>query len=325
MTPIPTDILDRFGHLPDAQHRTGDEFSSACPQCGGGRGGNDPSDRFRFWIRPGQASSFWCRRCGFKGFADDNKPSQAPDPERIKELNELAAQRAADEERRLQTKIAKLVDEAYWRGFHDGMTQAHRQHWRDAGIPDEFQDYWELGFAENKRFMQKDTPFTSPAMSIPYFENGRKPTNIQYRLLSPPNPSDKYRFSYGLRPGLWLAEPDEKPNGRCLLLEGMKKTAVSFIELVAKDRQNLSVVGVPSKSPNLDMVRQLDDCEQVLIALDPDAYHGASGKPSAAQRLGAMLGDRARYVRLPAKADDLFVDYGYSARDFMKFVDAATV
>lgn len=325
MTPIPTDILERFGNLPDAQHRTGDEFSSACPSCGGARGGKDPSDRFRFWIRQGQASSFWCRRCGFQGFTDDNQRNTAPDPARIAELNELREREQAAEEKRLQAKINELVNQAYWRGFHDGMTHDQRNHWRTAGIPDEFQDYWELGFVENKTVNYQGNLYSSPAMSIPYFENGRKPINVQYRLTNPPQPSDKYRFSYGLRPGLWLADPDEKPNGRCLMLEGMKKTAVSFIELVAKARHELSVVGVPSKTPNLDMVSQLNDCEIVYIALDPDAYQGARGKPSAARRIGAMLGNRARYVNLPAKADDLFNDYGFTAVDFMRYVDAATI
>lgn len=315
MTPIPHDILDRFGHLPDHRHRGGNEHSSACPECGGARGGNDPSDRFRFWERPGQASNFWCRRCGFSGFADDNRPGMKPDPARIQELEEIRQREAAKEAARLQAKIDELQRAAYWQGYHDAMTQQHREMWRRAGIIDSFQDHWQLGYKE-----YHGIDFTSPALTIPYFAPGWEAFTIQYRLLQPPEPSDKYRFQAGLKSGMWLADPDEVPSGECLLVEGMKKAAVSYIELVAKANVRMSVVGVPSKAPGRDLLSILNDCELVYVALDPDAYPGGEAK-----RLGDIIGERARFVRLPAKPDDLFVDYGFSAKMFMQYLRNATI
>ena len=316
MRPLPPDIIERFGYLPDHKHRGGNEHSSACPQCGGGRGGGDLSDRFRFWERQGQSCNFWCRRCGFQGFTDDNKQGTPPDPERIKQLEEVRQRETQKEQERLQAKIEELQRKAYWCGYHDAMIESHRQLWREAGIADEFQDYWQLGF--NAEYTGHN--FTSPALTIPYFAPGWEAFTVQYRLLRPPSPSDKYRFQAGLKSGVWLADPDTKPTGPCLLVEGMKKAAVSFINLVARDNQNLCVVGVPSKSPGIDLLSIVDDCDPVYIALDPDAYKGGE-----ATRLGKMLNGRSRYVRLPAKPDDLFTDYGFTSQMFMQYVNGATL
>jgi hypothetical protein len=208
------------------------------------------------------------------------------------------------------------------------MTEQHRAIWDRAGIPDQFQDWWELGFTPEYR----GRDFISPALTIPYFKPGRETEktiyNIQYRLIRPPSPGDKYRFSYGLKPGLWLADPDNKPSGACLVMEGMKKAAVTFIQVVARAGNKLSVVAVPNKTPGNELLAELSDCEPLFIALDPDAYqpvrtrNGQIQRP-AVNRLVKAIGKRARVVKLPVKADDLFTVHHGSAADFMRFVQLA--
>ena len=116
--PLPPDIVARFGHLPDHKYRGSGEHSSACPQCGGARGGKDLSDRFRFWERPGQSSNFWCRRCGFQGFTDDNKPGHKLSEAEILELEQVRQREAEREAQRLRAKIEELQKQAYWLGWH---------------------------------------------------------------------------------------------------------------------------------------------------------------------------------------------------------------
>lgn len=311
--PIPADMLDRFGHLPDHCYRGGNEHSSACPKCGGGRGGNDPADRFRFWERQGAASNFWCRRCGFQGFADDNK-AEAPDPARIQELEEIRQRETAKEAARMQAKIADLQQRAYWRGYHDAMSDQQRELWRAAGIPNEFQDYWQLGYKAEYR----GADFTSPALTIPYFGPNWEAQTVQYRLLSPPAPADKYRFQAGLKSALWLAEPDAGMGSAVILCEGMKKAAVSFVELVARGNARFVIAAVPSKSPGEELVSVLQNADPLYIVLDPDAY---SGKTPAVNRLVKMITAPKRIVKLPVKADDFFVQYGGTAVEFARFLD----
>jgi hypothetical protein len=324
MKAIPLDIIERFGNLPDAQWRTGDEFSSACPQCGGGRGGNDPSDRFRFWQRAGKASSFWCRRCGFQGFTDDNKPEHKLDLAQILEFEELRKREAEKEEKRLQAKIQELQHKAYWQGYHDAMSDTQRELWRGAGIPNEFQDYWQLGFQPE----YKTHDFSSPALTIPYFGPNWQAQTIQYRLLNPPMPSDKYRFQAGLKAALWLADPDSDIKNDVILCEGMKKAAVTFIEMVAKTNGRYQVVSVPSKMPGKDMLGLLKDADPLYIVLDPDAYWptiSPDGRriPPAINRIVKMTSGPRMAVKLPVKADDFFTMYRGTATDFKNYLDNA--
>lgn len=322
--PLPPDIIDRFGVLHDAQWRSGDEFSSACPQCGGGRGGSDPSDRFRFWQRQGQASSFWCRRCGFQGFTDDNKAGHKPDVARLAELNELRQREAEKEERRLQAKIQELQRKAYWQGYHDAMGNQHRELWRHSGIPDSFQDYWQLGYQPE----YKTSEFSSPALTIPYFGREWKAQTIQYRLLKPPMPSDKYRFQAGLKASLWLADPDAEIKNAVILCEGMKKAAVTFIEMVARANGRYTVVSIPSKMPGLDLLDLLANADPLYIVLDPDAYMptiSPQGKrtPPAINRIIKMTTGPRRAVKLPVKADDFFTMYRGTPTDFRNYLETA--
>lgn len=306
--PIPPDIIARFGYLHDHRYRGNGEHSSACPQCGGERGGSDPSDRFRFWERNGQAVNFWCRRCGFQGFTDDNQPGRVLTAEERQELAEMRQREARREEQRLQEKIRELQRLSYWEGWHDAMTQQQRQLWRDAGIPDSFQDYWQLGHTE-----YRGDGWKSPALTIPYFERDWQAQTIQYRLLNPPAPADKYRFQAGLRAGVWRAEPDVEIKGAVLLCEGMKKAAVTFIEIVARAGRRYVVVAVPSKSPGEALLDYLREADPLYIVLDPDAYTGPN---SAVRRLVKLMpGTPKRIVKLPVKADDFF-QLGGSSYDF---------
>lgn len=313
--PLPLD-LQHFSHLPDLQYRGSGEWSSSCPTCGGGGNRHDQSDRFRLFAADAQGNArVWCRQCGMFEWADKNDNIR-PSPAQIDARNKIRQEYLEAENKRLRTRISELREQAYWKGFHDGMKEGQRALWRMAGIPDEFQDYWELGYTPE----YKGRDFTSPAMTIPYFNPGREPVNVQYRLTTPPQPNDKYRFTAGLKPSLWLADPDDKPSGKVLLVEGMKKAGVCFVELVAKADRDITITAVPSKMPSQQIVDGLNDCEVVYIALDPDAY---GGKDGAAERLGRMLACDVRYVRLPAKPDDLFIDYGFTAHQFMNFVNQA--
>jgi hypothetical protein len=323
--PLPADIVERFGHLPDHQAHSGGEHSSACPVCGGGRGGRDLSDRFRFWERQGQSCNFWCRRCGFAGFTDDNKPGHKPTEAEILELAQVRQREAEREAKRLQTKIDELRQAAYWQGYHDAMTEPHRALWRQAGIPDSFQDYWQLGFTN-----YRSPDFDSPALTIPYFSPGWKATTVQYRLTTPPAPNDKYRFAAGLRADLWHTDPDTLPSGAILLCEGMKKAAVKFIHTTAAGHSNLKVVSVPSKAPGAEMLEALQNADPLYICLDPDAYMPTKTKdgriiPPAVNRLAKMLKAPYRLVKLPCKADDFFTIHGGTAVDFGRFIAGARV
>lgn len=324
--PMPSDMAARWGHLPYLTYKGNNEWAAACPVCGDA--GHDPGsgdpDRFFISAADGRYNARGkCRQCGHFEWVDEDK-SQPPDPARIREMEELRREYAEQDRLRLQSLIHKLQNEAAWKGWHDAMKEGHRALWQQAGIPNEFQDYWQLGFTtyENKAF-------SSPALTIPYFDPGWQARNIQYRLTNPPQQNDKYRFQYGLRASMWYADPDKPPRRPTLLCEGMKKAAVVYINLVAKTGLDFDVVAVPSKTPGEEMLQGLAGCEVVYVIFDPDAYMPTKTKdgkilPPAVRRMKDKLGDRARYVRLPAKADDLFTQYRFTADTFMQYIKQAT-
>ncbi len=325
--PLPEDMRLRWGHLAHLRCIGIGQWASECPNCGssGHDSGSGLPDRFHIHAADSQYNARGkCRRCGHFEWVDQGEP-QSFDPLRIQQQEELRRIAAAEEQRRLRERLDELRDREYWRGYHDAMRENHRALWRQAGIPDEFQDYWQLGF---KARYSEEIP--SPALTIPYFDPGWEATNLQFRLTNPPRPNDKYRFSSGLKPGLWLTNPDESPSGPCLVLEGMKKAGVVYLRLAARTDSRLCVVAVPSKTPSDEMLNRLTGCDPIYLALDPDAYIGRRGKDgrqtkSEAARVADKLGkERVRMVNLPAKADDLFLDYQFTPDMFMNYVRQAT-
>ena len=313
--PLPAE-LNRFANLPDLTFRGSGEWSAACPQCGGyNPGRHDVSDRFRLFDKDNKGNArVWCRSCGFFEWADQD--GEKPNADEIERTNQERARLANQDRERVAQKINDLRREAYWRGWHDAMGEQHRRLWRQQGISDKAQDYFQLGYVERRRFFNGAEPFYTPAMTIPIFEVGWEAVNIQYRLMEPPGGVGKYRFTGGLPAPLFITNPYSDPEGPTLLVEGAKKAMVTFEML------DLCIVAMPSKMSPAGLFKQIDKCDPVYVALDPDAYD--EGRGSAAARAGKLLGDRARYVRLPVKPDDFFTQHGGTKDQFMSYVRQAT-
>lgn len=309
--PLPFPLSSKFSHLHFIKQRSGKEWSSECPVCSdSGHVGNDWPDRFRMFNDDKPLG--WCRSCGHIEYAEDSNDLR-PSPEQLADIQRQRQRLAEAERQRLQVKIAELQKTAVWEAWHNSMTESHRALWRQAGIPDEFQDYWRLGFTQ---YETKD--FTSPALSIPYFSDSWEAKTIQYRLTNPPQPNDKYRFQAGLKAQMWKSEPDTEIKNAVLLCEGMKKAAVSFIELVAKANNTLTVTAVPSKMPGKELLSGLANADPLFICLDPDV------NPKETRRILNLLPNiPKRLVKLPCKADDFFTMYKGTANDFMSYLDVA--
>ena len=316
--PLPQE-LQHFSHLSDLQYRGSNEWSSACPRCGGGGKRHDKSDRLRLFAATAKYSArIWCRRCSHFEWADA-QTSKPADPVKIKETEELRVEMAQREERRLRAKIEELQRLAYWDGWHDAMQDQHRQLWRNEGISDGLQDYFRLGYVGQRQFYNGERPFNSAAMTIPIFDVGWQAVNVQYRIIQPPRNVGKYRFTAGLPAPLYLTDPDTEPSGPTILVEGAKKAIVLYAHLGHK----FAVVAVPSKMPGAQLIKRLGNCDPVYVTLDPDAYIAGKGIKPAVNRLVSMLRGRVRVVKLPVKPDDLFTRFGGTADDFINFTRQA--
>lgn len=287
---LPPD-LSRFANLPHLKKRGPNEWSSACPTCGG-------KDRFRlFSAGRGKNARVWCRHCHLFEWADGEPAT----PERVALTRAEVYLLEQQEAWRKRNHLRQLRESQSWERYHDQMTDEHRQLWRDEGIPDTIQNYLWLGYGLHPGLQE-------PCLTIPYFNDQWEVDNVQYRLIG--QRSDKYRFTAGLPAVLYRPEPDTSLEGFTVVVEGAKKAIVCRYSASMPDVH--CVVGLPSMSPGADMLRALDWCEPIYLALDPDAnLPNKDGKPSAAERVADLLGqERVRIAYLPAKPDDIVRLYG---------------
>lgn len=239
-----------------------------------------------------------------------------PDPETQARWDE--ERRAAEQRRFNETEhaLGLLNRERPWLAYHDALTPAIRELYRQRGITDDFWlTYWELGYCSTFTVNYKDgddwKAYESDSLTIPVFgENGGGVKSLRHRLLHPQRPQDRYRPGFkGLPPAPFICDRDRELKGKLLLVEGEFKAMVAYL---TADDCDLHVIGLPGKCPELDMLAKFANCEPVYLLLDPDAYElslqeqKASRCQTAAQRITQELGPgRVRWVRLPDKVDDM--------------------
>lgn len=323
-TPLPSELAKAFGHLGSMQYKGNGEWSSECPNCGSI--GHNPSsgepDRFHMHIADKvYGARGKCRQCGHFEWADGGK--HTPSAAEIKEIEAAREEQMKIEEQQLEERLQKFLASKMWEFYHDELTDRERWLWEKAGIPESFQNYWRLGYAPRYPSQQMDTD----ALTIPYFGEGMKASNLQYRLLKPPKIYDKYRMTKGLQSTLWLAEPDREFKGVCMLLEGAKKAAVTFIRAVADGKMHeYCVVAVPSAN-SYSLLDQLSGFDEVIVAFDPDQYTKkrdilgnelASPIMKVVERIDAPI---VRVAKFPTKIDDFFVSHDGTLDGFKAVID----
>lgn len=227
-----------------------------------------------------------------------------------------AAQNAERAARELQEKIEqaqKALEELQkarkWQEYHQMMGDGARDLWRLRGIPDEWQNYWNLGYC-----LSCPTYAPSASLTIPLFQpNEAEPRNIKHRLLTPENPKDKYRPEKSGLPAVPFYGDNVLPVAaadRVIIVEGEIKAAVTFSTL---NYEGWQVIGLPGK----DAFRTVPDLaghDGVWLIPDPDGLE-AWGK--FAHTLGG------RVVTLPEKIDDLIIAGAMERSDLLGLLDQA--
>lgn len=282
--------------------RTGQEWHSPCPVCGG-------RDRFMIFSNGG----YYCRQCEMTGWLDDDKRDWKPDPAIAQKwLEEQAARKAAQYARDREWQAGFKV--GYIRGWHDAMGGRERGWWNAQGISNFQIDHYGLGYNPSKKIRVGDGMIDAPAFTIPVRDPDDWETivNVQYRLENPPDGAGKYRQEDGISAAAFYAEPSGI-SARAVLVEGAKKAMVVYDRLGGA----VQVIGVPGCSPSARIIEQVAEkkFERVYIALDP-------GCAAQAERIAAGLQD-ARIMNLPEKPDDAFLSGAMNVDKFRAFAAQA--
>lgn len=270
-----------------------DSWRGPCPRCAGHR------RLLVFTSSPFPKWHVMCDLCGFKAWADEMNPrlkKQWTPEERAEYAKKQAeAEKHKDEERR--KKLAAFSDSEIAAEYHERMTLAQRKAWESAGVPTEWQDYFTLGYTVGRTFAHDGSPFVSDAMTIPIFDWGRKPVNMQYRITNPPQGVGRYRQEPGLPSAAFISNPDRSEfTDEVIVVEGAKKAMV----LCIYGDQNVMTVGIPGARSWAGVVEKLQNVGRVYVILDPDAQ-----KP--AHDLCRAIGKNARQITFPEKPDDLIL------------------
>jgi len=318
--------LSKWAYLNDLKFKGNGLWVAWCPVCGNsGHLGDDPPDRFQIYEAGhgvSRKARGWCRRCGHLEFADDD-PTNPWSKERKEELVQSRREHAAEENKRLQVKIQWLQHQTFWQDWHDHMTSMQRGMWHRQGMADWAIDIHKLGFAGDRY------ETCGGAYSIPYLK-GQEIQTLQFRLVSPPHVSDKYRFEAGTSVAWFRPWPDDVIEGVVLVLEGAKKSLVAWQEGgQAKYRgKKVTMIATPSKNVPTRLFDELENAELIIFMLDPDAYkpeiqNGKTVRPAIERNILLANPDRSLVVRTVAKIDDMFIDHGLQANVFEQMINQA--
>lgn len=301
--------LDQIG-LPPHLFKYSDTRSwrGPCPACGGHR---------RFVVFTDHEWPMWhgyCDECSYTIKAWEKVIFQVSDEQRDRArriVEDIERKRAEDR----QAKLAQFTTSELWQELHRRLTLDHRAQWAAWGIPEEWQDYLELGFTPDKVYRDSDGELRhTPAYTIPYFHyTTGKPQfkTLQYRLFKADNPADRYRFEQGLQASYYMTTPTDPIGDQVVICEGAKKGIVTRINLT-----DYTVLAVPSKGTWAGIVEAVKQCGRVYVILDPDAIANAV-------KLARSIGPQARIVRLPIKIDDAVIDCGLERETFGNIIRQA--
>lgn len=286
------------------QRVSSDEYSSSCPQCGGvpHKGGELP-DRFRLFLNASGKNKVmgWCRRCSYVWFPDTVRPIA---PEEMERWRKEQLEREEARKRSAEKAISALQSEKIWLKFHEALNAYSLEVLRSWGIHEDWARYWRLGLLPDYIVKTKDEEYHSPAISIPLWQYGSSaPGNVKLRILNPKNSGDRYRSFYKTGKTFDFTAFNQLKSDTVVIVEGEKKAMV----VAQWSEQKYQVVGLPSVTPNNDLLAKYDRYGKVIVCLDPDAKVEDGNGHSPLKRLVKALGREVAWVDLPDKVDDMIL------------------
>ena len=223
-------------------------------------------------------------------------------PEETLRIQAEQAQRATAELQksieRAQAVLNEIQSEQIWLKYNEQLQSSveGRAWWKGRGIPEGFQEIWQLGYETDRRIWVGNE-LRLPTATIPLFDYGWKCTNVKHRLIGAPDGVGKYRYEYDrAKSPIFIANPDLEKAETTVVVEGEIKAMVTYITL---DQPNWQVIGMPGKSTKVDRIKPLlESSSDVYVCCDPD-----TGKLN--EKIASELGaERCRIVDTPVKIDD---------------------
>ncbi len=247
----------------------------------------------------------------YKELGGDNKSDPKTAALIALERAKRAEKELEDSIKRAQSVLEELRASQSWIKYSENLfnNQDARRIWRNKGIPDNWQDIFQLGYNPEFHVSTQDGLWTTPTLTIPIFEQGRELINVRHRLLNPYKPTDKYRPERaGLQSAPFLSDPDLGWElDHVLVCEGEIKAAVTYLTL---DSPKWQIIGIPGKTWKGNLIDKLKG-HQVWICLDPDA-----GK----EAIDLAKATGGKIISLPMKIDDAITQQLLNKKTIRKLI-----
>jgi hypothetical protein len=239
------------------------------------------------------------RACAFLGGDTTSDPAEM---HHLAEVRHKAAQEATEAARLIEEARRKELQQAAKHLFyHQTMKQWGVDMWNARGVNECYQGLWFLGACDDKIIMAKGIEYHTPTLTIPIFDEKYNVLNIKHRLITPPDPKDKYRpeaSGLGVFPP-FLAFPEHGYNGKTIyVIEGEIKAMVCA---TITDDSNNQFIGIPGKNHYKKIADKLKGKNLITI---PDP-----GAESEALEFCRMTG--SRLMPVVDKIDDMIIANGY--------------
>lgn len=303
-------IPQKWETLPYLKQKNSKEWSASCPKCGSsGHIGSDDPDRFIIRVdEPGVRG--WCRKCHHFEWGDES-----PEAAEARKMASFWPEERTEKEKTFHERYIGRV-----KTWNDSMTERHREYWRNSGIPDPYQDYWKLGFT-SYQYTDRETGEIKeyPAGTIPYWYEGWRLTNVQYRLV---NGNERYMLTKDVPATVFNVDPDlDTSSGvpRTLLLEGVKKAIVTYMHI---GHVISCMYAMPSAYVSEKQARLLPDSDEIIILFDPDV----TGKTKWRRHIKDRLKSKTKNIKvasLHGKVDDLLLANTLDPKSLVKILDLA--
>jgi hypothetical protein len=306
--PLPPIWAHLQGKVRYVQQVSSTEYSASCPQCGGEVHPNGEwPDRLRIFVD--EKPLIWCRRCNLLQFPDSTDGYQPLSIEQMEQWRQERIQAEQARKRSADLALENLRSKELWMRYHDAMDLHARKWWERQGIPEWWQDYWQLGWDRAHVFYVNGTPYETDTATIPLFDHEDHAVNIKHRLQNPPREHDKYRYELAnqepSQPLFYCDTFDKLQGAHVVAVEGEKKAMVTYARL---EDNGVCMVGLPGTNPGAHIVDEIKTADRVTLVMDPGAKEQAI---ALAQQVGI---DKCWLLIPPVKIDD-----GILAADMDKY------
>lgn len=254
----------------------------------------------------------YCDQCGhvIKAWLKFPKKITEEQRQRAREAEAIDQAERAEYRRR---RLVEFTSHELWQELSERMTAEHIDWWENNGVPYGIQKYLQIGYEANRAYYEgKPEPQNirhSPAYTIPWFGQGFEFLSMQYRLINPANPKDRYRFADGLGGGtlFYRADPAQEIGDKVIICEGAKKAIVGWHWLSPSDE--FTWLAASSANTFGAALEATKDCGLRYVIFDPDADVWA-------RRAVATNPKTTHAIRLTAKLDDAYLKYGLDRATF---------